>query len=78
MCSSDLAEVKGRRVVMSAEALLGGQRAVTARATFVQVPLEHFLRHGNSEQIAQAVRDREARLSALGLGVAESEIQVNP
>lgn len=70
--------VVGRRVFMSAEALVNDRTAVSARATFVQVPLEHFLTHGNAEQLATAVEESDERHSALGPQISLSGIQVNP
>jgi len=59
-------------------ASLDGKAAVTARAVFVQVPLEHFLDHGNAEQVEQAVRERGERRGVRGPGVGEPDVQVNP
>ncbi len=70
--------VKGRRVFMSAVALLDGKAAVKARAVFVQVPLEHFLDHGNAEQVEQAARERGQRGGVRGPGVTQTDVQVNP
>jgi len=64
----------GRRVYMSGEALIGARVAVSARAVFVQVPIEHFLEHGSSEQVEQAVIDRDRGGPAFG----RTDIQVNP
>lgn len=55
--------VKGRKVYVSAIAHLGdesGPVAVTASAIFIQVPIEHFLTHGNQAQVQQAIEDRAA------------------
>nr|HEV8025621.1 PaaI family thioesterase [Candidatus Nanopelagicales bacterium] len=70
--------VKGRRVHMSGEAMLAGKTAVTARAIFVQVPLEHFLDHGNADQVQQAIRERGQQTGIQGPGVGEIDVQVNP
>jgi len=64
----------GRRVYMSGEALIGARVAVSARAIFVQVPIEHFLEHGSSEQVEQAIVDRDRGGPAFG----RTDIQVNP
>lgn len=51
----------GRKVYTQGEARLDapdGPLAVSAAALFLQVPLEHFLDHGNPEQIAAAIEDR--------------------
>jgi len=70
--------VKGRRVFMSAVASLDAKPAVTARAVFVQVPLEHFLDNGNAEQVEQAARERGQRGGVRGPGVTQTDVQVNP
>jgi len=70
--------VRGRRVLMSSTALLNGRPAVTASAVFVQVPLEHFLDHGNAEQVQQAIRERGQRNQVTGPGVPPVDVQVNP
>jgi len=70
--------VQGRRVNMTAQALLDGKQAVTARAVFVQVPLEHFLNYGNAEQVQEAIRERGQRSGVRGPGVADVDVQVNP
>lgn len=64
----------GRRVYMSGEALIGERVAVSARAVFVQVPIEHFLAHGSREQVEQAIVDRDRGGPAFG----QTDIQVNP
>lgn len=69
---------RGRRVLMSAEAVLDGKVAVNAKAVFVQVPLEHFLDHGNAEQVQQAIRERGERNAVRGPGVPDADVQVNP
>ncbi len=64
----------GRRVYMSAEALIDERVAVTARAVFVQVPIEHFVSHGSPEHVQQAIVDRDRGGPAFG----RTDIQVNP
>lgn len=64
----------GRRIYMSGEALIGERVAVSARAVFVQVPIEHFLSHGSREQVEQAIIDRDRGGPAFG----RTDIQVNP
>lgn len=76
--SAQVDRVDGRRVFMLAEARLEDRVAVSARATFVQVPLEHFLTHGNAEQVQQAIVERDSRASALGPQIPDGAIQVNP
>lgn len=71
-------KVAGRRVFMSAEALLDTRTAVSARGVFVQVPIEHFLTHGNAEQVDVAAQERDVRRSALGEELPDPGIQVNP
>jgi acyl-coenzyme A thioesterase PaaI-like protein len=51
----------GRKVYTAGAAHLGtvnGAVAVEAAALFLQVPLEHFVDHGNAEQIQAAIRER--------------------
>lgn len=51
--------VSGRKVFARAVARMSDGRAVaTARALFVQVPLEHFVQHAPPEYIQRAVEDR--------------------
>jgi len=64
----------GRRIYMSGEALIGDRLAVSARAIFVQVPIEHFTSHGNPEHVEQAIADRASGGPAFG----SPGIQVNP
>lgn len=70
--------VEGRRVLMSAVASLDQRPAVIAKAVFVQVPLEHFLHHGNADQVQQAIRERGTRGEVRGPGVPDNDVQVNP
>lgn len=51
----------GRKVYTAGTAHLGsaeGDVAVHAAALFLQVPLEHFVEHGNRDQIQAAIRER--------------------
>ena len=64
----------GRRIFMSAVALIDDRPAVSARAVFVQVPIEHFTAHGNPEHVEQAIRDRASGGPAFG----STGLQVNP
>ena len=63
----------GRRIYMSAEALIEERVAVSARAIFVQVSIEHFTSYGNPDHVQQAVRDRASGGPAFG----SSGMQVN-
>jgi acyl-coenzyme A thioesterase PaaI-like protein len=57
----------GRKVYTAGTAHLSdpdGQVAVRSAALFLQVPLEHFVEHGNSEQIEAAIRERPGGASA--------------
>lgn len=52
----------GRKIYTEGTAHIGaadGPVAVNAAALFVQVPLEHFLTFGNSDQVAAAIEDRK-------------------
>jgi acyl-coenzyme A thioesterase PaaI-like protein len=57
--------VQGRKVYTSATAYLGSEDhmniAITATALFVQVQIEHFLKHGNQTEVEAAVADRKSR-----------------
>jgi acyl-coenzyme A thioesterase PaaI-like protein len=51
----------GRKLYTAGRARLGaadGEVAVQAAALFLQVPLEHFVEHGNTAQIDAAIRER--------------------
>ncbi len=64
----------GRKVYTAARALLGssdGPVAVEAAALFLQVPLEHFVEHGNSDLIQAAIRERPG-------GAEQWRREVNP
>lgn len=53
--------VHGRKVFMEAQARFDdGQVALSAAAVFVSVPLEHFLTHGNADEVHEALADRAA------------------
>lgn len=56
----------GRKVYTSGTATLDadGAVAVQAAALFLQVPLDHFVEHGNSTQIEAAIRERTGGESA--------------
>lgn len=68
--------VSGRKVFVEAEGRLAdasGPIAVTASAIFIQVPLEHFITHGDADKVADAIADRAAGGPGWGAGV-----EVNP
>ncbi len=53
--------VQGRKVFMAAEArFTDGTVALSAAAVFVSVPLQHFLTHGNANEVREALDDRAA------------------
>jgi len=71
--------VKGRKVFTEAEGFLpDGTLAATATALFVQVPMEHFLEHGQSDYVAQAVADRASGGPAWRPGAKKGSVDVNP
>lgn len=71
--------VKGRKVFTQAHGYLSeGSLAATASALFVQVPLEHFLTHGEREQVERAIADRAAGGPAWRSGAAKGNVDVNP
>ncbi len=58
---AEIAGRVGRKLYTAASARLGavdGEVAVQAAALFLQVPLEHFVEHGNTAQIDAAIRER--------------------
>lgn len=64
----------GRKVYTAGRARIGatdGPIAVESAALFLQVPLEHFVEHGNSAHIQAAIRERPG-------GAAEWRREVNP
>ena len=64
--STRIAGQVGRKVYTSGTATLeaDGQVAVQAAALFLQVPLDHFVEHGNSAQIEAAIRERPGGAAA--------------
>ena len=69
----------GRKLYMSAEGSLNepdGPVAVTARALFVKVPLQHYLTHGRPEDIRRVAEDPEELGKVRHL--IESTYQGNP
>lgn len=58
---AEITGVQGRKVYTRATGRLGewdGPVAISASALFVQVPLQHFLDHGDPELVQQAIVDR--------------------
>lgn len=71
--------VKGRKVFCSAVGFLADDVvAATAAALFVQVPIEHFMSHGESQIVQQAVADRANGAPAWRPGTALRGVDVNP
>ena len=76
------AEVTGvmqRKVYTSAVGRLGdasGEIAVSASALFVQVPISHFMKFGNKEQVELAIADRALGGPAWRTG--GHDVEVNP
>ena len=70
--------VHGRKVFMEAQGrFVDGSIAVSAAAMFVSVPLQHFLTHGNSEQVHQALADRASGGPAWR-GAGNDDVEINP
>lgn len=72
--STHIAGQVGRKVYTSGQARIDGADgpvAVEAAALLLQVPLEHFVQHGNAEHIQAAIRERPG-------GVAAWQREVNP
>ncbi len=66
--------ISRRRVYLSAEGRLGdgeGEVAIRAFSVFVQVPIEHFVRHGRRQELDAASQRPEVR-------TALSSFEVNP
>jgi acyl-coenzyme A thioesterase PaaI-like protein len=71
--------VQGRKVFTQADGFLAdGALAATASALFVQVPLEHFLKHGEPEFVEQAIADRAAGGPAWRTTTSKGNVDVNP
>ena len=71
---TEIAGQVGRKLYTAGIARLDdpdGPVAVEAAALFLQVPLEHFVDHGNAEHIAAAIRERPG-------GAAAWQREVNP
>jgi len=70
--------VHGRKVFMEAQGtLVDGTLAVSAAAMFLSVPLQHFLTHGNPEQVHQALADRASGGPAWR-GAGKDDVEINP
>jgi acyl-coenzyme A thioesterase PaaI-like protein len=71
--------VDGRKVFASAVGRLNdaeGAIAVTSSALFIKVAIQHFLDHGNPEQIAEAIEDRAHGGPSWRTG--DQELEMNP
>lgn len=77
LLTAEITGVRGRRVYTRAQgSFTDGAIALSAAAVFVQVPLEHFLTHGNPEQVREALSDRAAGGPAWrGAG---DDVELNP
>jgi len=80
---AEVTGVLGRKVYTAAVGRLapghgvpGGEVAVSASALFLRVPIEHFMAHGNPEQIAEAIADRAAGGPAWRAGDHDFEVNV--
>ena len=80
---AEVTGVLGRKVYTAAVGRLASQRgiadgevAVAAAALFLRVPIEHFVAHGNPEQIAEAIADRAAGGPAWRAGDHDFEVNV--
>jgi len=70
--------VHGRKVFMEAQGtFIDGTLALSAAAMFLSVPLQHFLTHGNAEQVHQALADRASGGPAWR-GAGSDDIEINP
>jgi acyl-coenzyme A thioesterase PaaI-like protein len=73
----------GRKVYTAARAHMNdpdGPIAIEAKALFVQVKLEHFVRNGNQTEVAAAVSDKSSKWSDMADADLShgSEFEVNP
>lgn len=78
---AEVVGVRGRRVFTQASGRLGsaeGAIAVSATAVFVQVPLQHFLDHGNADQVQAAVQDRADGGPSWRRDAIASDFELNP
>ena len=81
--SAQIDAVHGRKVYTSAQAhmnAIDGPTAVSAKAIFIQVDVQHFLDNGNSAEVKAAFQDRNGKWSKMapnGDGVVQT-LEVNP
>ena len=78
---AEVVGVQGRKVFTRALGRLGsaeGPVAIQATALFIQVPLKHFLDHGTSEHVQQAIVDRAEGGPAWRPDGEGTALEVNP
>lgn len=81
--SAQIDAVQGRKVYTSAQAhmnAIDGPTAVSAKAIFIQVDVQHFLDNGNSTEVKAAFQDRNGDWSKMAPnsdGVVQT-LEVNP
>lgn len=78
---AEVVGVKGRKVFTRAVGRLDspeGPVVVSAAALFIQVPIQHFLEHGSSEQVQQAIEDRAKGGPAWRPAGVDVPVEVNP
>jgi acyl-coenzyme A thioesterase PaaI-like protein len=81
--SAQIDAVHGRKVYTSAQARMNsidGPTAVSAKAIFIQVDVQHFLDNGNSAEVKAAFQDRNGDWSKMAPnsdGVVQT-LEVNP
>ncbi len=81
--SAQIDAVHGRKVFTSAQARINsidGSTAVSAKAIFIQVGIQHFLDNGNSAEVTAAFQDRNGDWSqkAPKSDGARQTFEVNP
>lgn len=78
---AEVVGVKGRKVFTRAIGRLDafdGAIAVSAAALFIQVPLEHFVKHGTAQHVQRAIDDRAAGGPAWRPEGEERTVELNP
>lgn len=76
---AEVTGMHGRKVYSAARGLLpDGTLAAAARALFIQVPFEHFLRNGEPHIVQQAIDDRAKGAPAWRRDASNGGVDVNP
>ena len=74
---AEVTGMQGRKIFTAARGFLAdGTSAANARALFIQVPLEHFVRNGEQRIVQQAIEDRAKGAPAWRR--TDVDVDVNP